>query len=86
MARKFHSSDDTVVKTAEGLLRGFFLDDLYIFHGIKYADAERFQMPTPPKPWEGVKDATNYGYICPVSGEPMPVSIIHFFAVFVNSR
>ena len=72
MARKFHSGDDTTVKTAEGLLRGFYLDDLYIFHGIKYADAERFQAPTAPRPWEGVKEATNYGYICPVSGEPMP--------------
>ena len=72
MARKFHSSDDTTVKTAQGMLRGFFLDDVYTFHGIKYADAERFQMPKPPQAWEGVKEATNYGYICPVSGEPMP--------------
>ena len=76
MARRFHSSDDTVVKTTEGRLRGFFLDDLYIFHGIKYADARRFQPPTAPEPWEGVKDATNYGYICPVSAEPMPTAEI----------
>ena len=72
MARKFFSNDDTTVKTAEGLLRGFCLDDIYTFHGIKYADAERFQAPRAPAAWEGVKEATNYGYICPVSGEPMP--------------
>ena len=76
MARKFHSSDDTIVKTAEGLLQGFFLDDLYIFHGIKYADALRFQPPTAPQPWEGVRSASNYGYICPVSAEPMPTAEI----------
>ena len=76
MARKFYSGADTTVMTAEGLLKGFFLDDVYTFHGIKYADAERFQMPTAPQPWEGVKDATNYGYICPVSGEPMPTGEI----------
>ena len=72
MARRFHTGEDTVVKTTHGLLRGYFLDDIYTFHGIKYADAERFQMPRAPKDWEGVKEATNYGYICPVSGEPMP--------------
>ena len=72
MARKFYSGAGTTVTTAEGKLRGFSLDDLYIFQGIKYADAERFQQPKAPSSWEGVKEATNYGYICPVSGEPMP--------------
>ena len=72
MARSFISDQSTIVKTAEGLLQGFCLDGIYTFHGIKYADAERFQMPRPPQAWEGVKAATNYGYICPVSAEPMP--------------
>ena len=49
MARNFRCSDDTVAKTADGLLKGFFLDDLYVFHGIKYADARRFQLPGPGK-------------------------------------
>ncbi len=72
MAGGFHIGPDTVVETAEGKLRGFFLDDLYIFQGIKYADARRFQAPRAPAPWTGVKDAANYGYICPVSAAPMP--------------
>ena len=72
MARNFRCAADTIAKTADGLLRGFFLDDLYIFQGIKYADAGRFQAPQPVKPWDGVKEATNYGYICPVPNEPMP--------------
>ncbi|MBR3060718.1 MAG: carboxylesterase family protein [Oscillospiraceae bacterium] len=72
MARDFRCSADTVAKTADGLLRGFFLDGLYIFQGVKYADAGRFQAPAPVKPWEGIREATNYGYICPVANEPMP--------------
>ena len=72
MARNFRCSSDTVAKTADGLLRGFFLDGLYIFQGVKYADAGRFQAPRPAEPWEGIKEATNYGYICPVANEPMP--------------
>ena len=73
MAREFYCSDElTVVKTTEGLLKGYFLDGIYTFHGIDYAWAERFQQPQPPKSWEGIKDATNYGYICPTMGEPAP--------------
>ncbi len=72
MARDFRCASDTVARTADGLLRGFFLDDLYIFQGIRYAEARRFQAPQPVKPWEGIREATNYGYICPVPNEPMP--------------
>ncbi len=72
MARDFRCGADTVAKTADGALRGFFLDGLYIFQGIKYADARRFQAPQPVRPWDGIKEAANYGYICPVPNEPMP--------------
>ncbi len=72
MARNFRCASDTVAKTADGLLRGFFLDDLFIFQGIKYADAKRFQAPRQIEPWDGIREATNYGYICPVANEPMP--------------
>ncbi len=72
MARDFRCGADTVARTADGALRGFYLDGQYIFQGIKYADARRFHAPEPVKPWEGVKEATNYGYICPVANEPMP--------------
>ncbi len=78
MARDFMCSETaTAVDTAEGRLQGFFLDGLYIFHGVKYADAERFQMPRAVARWEGVRAATNYGYNCPVSGEPMPSGEIY---------
>lgn len=67
MAKKFVcSSTEPIVQTKAGKVRGFILEDTYTFHGIKYADAKRFQMPTEVEPWEGVKDALSYGYVCPM--------------------
>lgn len=66
------NSDWPIVKTTQGSLRGFQLDDLYVFYGIHYADADRFQAPHPVEPWEGVKDATNYGYVCPLMADEEP--------------
>lgn len=67
MAKKFTcSARGPIVETKQGKLRGFKTDGVYAFHGIKYADAERFQMPEEPKPWEGVRNALAYGYVCPL--------------------
>ena len=62
--------DGPIVKTKAGKLRGFMLDGMYHFRGIKYAEAERFMPPTPVEPWEGVKDATVYGYESPTTTKP----------------
>ncbi|MBQ9840859.1 MAG: carboxylesterase/lipase family protein [Erysipelotrichaceae bacterium] len=61
----FEHGKSTTVKTQKGLLRGFKYNDVYHFYGVKYANAERFMPPVEVEPWEGVKEATNYGYICP---------------------
>ncbi|MGI6038732.1 MAG: carboxylesterase/lipase family protein [Eubacteriales bacterium] len=75
MARKFVCTYDApIVETKQGKLRGFQLDSTYIFRGIKYADAKRWEMPTPVEPWEGVKDALNYGYVCPLTADEKPSS------------
>ncbi len=67
MAKKFIcSKSEPVVQTKHGKLRGFIVDDIYNFYGIKYADAKRFQMPEEVQPWEGIKDALSYGYVCPM--------------------
>ena len=67
MAREFVCSYTTpIVKTTAGRIRGYRIDSTYTFHGIKYANAKRFQMPTPPEPWEGVRDALSYGYVSPM--------------------
>ena len=73
MARKFICSQTgPIVQTKAGKLRGLKLDSTYIFQGIKYADAKRFQMPQSVKPWEGVKDALSYGYVCPLMTQEVP--------------
>ena len=77
MAKKFVcSTTDPIVQTKAGKLRGFILDDTYTFHGIKYADAKRFQMPVEVEPWEGVKDALSYGYVCPMLSQEVPLGEI----------
>lgn len=61
----FEHGKRTIVKTDKGLLRGFLYQDTYHFYGVKYADAKRFMPPVEVAPWEGIKEATNYGYSCP---------------------
>lgn len=73
MARKFVCTrTEPVVQTKAGKLRGFQLDTTYIFQGIHYAEADRFQMPRPVEPWEGVKDALSYGFVCPLMQQETP--------------
>lgn len=73
MARKFVcTKTEPVVQTKQGKLRGFQVDGVYTFHGIKYADAQRFQMPVEPQKWEGIKDALAYGYVCPLLSQDTP--------------
>lgn len=73
MSKRFICSYDyPIVTTKAGRLRGFQFDDTFIFQGIKYCDAKRFQMPTPVEPWDGVKDATSYGYVAPLMSQDQP--------------
>lgn len=73
MARQFVcSKNEPVVQTKAGKLRGFIQDGTYTFHGIKYADAKRFQAPEPVEPWDGVKDALSYGFVCPLLHQDTP--------------
>lgn len=67
MAQNFVcSKTDPIVETKQGKLRGFLFDGTYTFHGIKYANADRFQQPREVEPWDGVKDALSYGYVAPL--------------------
>lgn len=73
MAKTFLCSrTEPVVQTKAGKLRGFCFDGTYTFHGIKYADAERFGMPREVEPWDGVKDALSYGFVCPLMNRETP--------------
>ena len=70
MNRRFYCDDRTVVETAAGKVRGCFLNDHYYFRGIPYADAKRYQMPTPVEHWDGVLDAVTYGPVAPTVNKP----------------
>lgn len=67
MEHLFRSNGETaVVETKQGRVRGYVYDNISIFKGIPYAKAERFHAPEPVESWQGVLDATNYGYVCPL--------------------
>ena len=66
------TADFPVVRTAQGKIRGFQTRGIYTFHGIKYADARRFHRPEPVKPWEGIRDALSYGFVCPLLTQDTP--------------
>lgn len=73
MERNFVCTKDyPIADTVHGKIRGFELDGILTFHGIKYADAQRFQKPVPVQSWEGVKTAWSYGSIAPTFGNPIP--------------
>ena len=73
MAKVFRAgTDDAVVQTKAGKLRGFYFDGVYAFHGIQYATAKRFEQPVPVEPWEGIKDAQAYGYVAPLMSPNSP--------------
>ncbi|MCD7863183.1 MAG: carboxylesterase family protein [Lachnospiraceae bacterium] len=72
MAKQFICDETTIAATKSGKVQGFLEDSTYIFQGIKYADAGRFQSPVPVKPWEGVKPAMSYGYVCPLLSQEKP--------------
>lgn len=73
MAHQFHcGKNDPIVQTKAGKLRGFFLNGTAIFQGIRYAQGKRFHMPESVAPWEGVKNALAYGYVCPLIEQDEP--------------
>lgn len=67
-----YKSDVAMVETKQGKVRGYVFDHISIFKGIPYAKAKRFHAPQLVEPWEGVLDATNYGYVCPLLDDPKP--------------
>lgn len=63
-----------VVQTKQGKLRGLCKEGGYIFRGVRYGQAERFQLPSMVESWEGIRDALVYGYTAhelqtPVAGD-----------------
>ena len=59
------SSSVAVVSTDKGKVAGYVENGIYIFKGIPYARADRFQPPHPVEKWEGIRSCRQYGPVCP---------------------
>jgi len=72
MAKIFMYDEIPAVKTTAGALKGYFFDKTYVFKGIPYARAGRFQMPEKVTPWEGELEVASYGMVCPMLHQDEP--------------
>jgi para-nitrobenzyl esterase len=63
------SDTATIAETTAGKIRGFRRNGIYIFKGVPYgastAGARRFMPPVKPEPWTGIRNALQYGRVCP---------------------
>ena len=76
------ASADPVVSTSAGRVRGRIEKGIAVFRGIPFAKPPigplRFQAPEPPAPWDGVREAAEFGPAAPQApmaaeaGQPGP--------------
>ena len=59
------SAKASTVKTVSGPVAGYIDDGVYIYKGIPYAQAGRFQPARDPEPWKEVRASRAYGPTCP---------------------
>lgn len=71
-------SADSLAKTKYGLLRGAYTDGIHSFKGIAYGtdtSTRRFRAPLPVMPWDGVREAREFGPPCPQTSAIDPARI-----------
>lgn len=59
------STEASTVSTEYGKVAGYIENGIYNYKGIPSAQAERFEEPHAPKPWNGVRSSRHYGPTCP---------------------
>lgn len=68
IVRASSSDASPVATTTLGKVRGFNDGDVRVFRGLRYGSdtsTHRFMAPSPPAPWDDVKDAFEYGASSP---------------------
>ena len=55
-----------VTQTNSGKVRGYIQNGIFIYKGIPYAEANRFEAPHAPKSWAGVRSSMSYGPVAPL--------------------
>lgn len=58
---------EKIVTIKQGTVEGVDHGNCWLFKGIPYAEAGRFQVPQPPKPWKGIYHADIFPPKCPQS-------------------
>lgn len=72
MAKQFEFDQLPIVQTKAGKLRGYQSEGTYIFKGIPYASAKRFQKPVALLPYDEIREAASYGFVCPMLQQDNP--------------
>ena len=67
-----YQGQNILLQTTKGYVKGYTFKGIHVFKGIPYAKARRFHAPEPVETWEGVLDATSYGYVCPLLQKEKP--------------
>jgi len=75
-SRVIASDSVTVAETNAGKIRGYEHNGVYIFKGFPYgastSGTRRFMPPVKPESWGGIRNALQYGRVCPTQ------SSVHF--------
>ncbi len=81
------SSNLTTAQTQQGALRGQLEDEVHVFRGVPFAQPPvgelRWRRPQPLAPWDGVRDALEFG---PVSIQPSRPAAGPFAGIMGHSQ
>ena len=75
------STKATTVQTMSGPVAGYIDDGVFIYKGIPYARADRFQPARDPEPWTEVRSSRAYGPTCPQESRTLWYSDVQAFSM-----
>jgi para-nitrobenzyl esterase len=72
-----------VTNTESGKARGYVSNNIFVYKGIPYAEADRFEAPRKTEPWTGIRDFLVWG---PVAYLETPTTIANQEAEFLYNH